>query len=220
MSLSANTANVTILVDDDRHTIAKIWTFQETAGDESSVLKVNASTLVARTLILTTPNTATPSFDFMPGEIVTGNTSGATGYIVESTPLSQTVIIGILTGTFSNTEIITGAESNCSITLNTITVPAYVLSIDQVWFDIPDSVVVGLEFDNNGTPTTVLPLTDQGIYGRAEFWNGLKINNLFNPSNGNLYVSTYGLGAKQAYSVVVELHKDKGFAQRPMGYMQ
>lgn len=220
MPLAANTANVHILVDDARRTVVKLWLHQDTAGDEADVLKVNVATLAARTLILATTNVATQQSGFVPGEQVTGGTSGATAFVVFWTP-SSLAANGALTVTsnsaaFTNGETITGAVSGHSAVLANpaTTVPTYVLDITSIWYSISAGAKVDLVYDDGGTKRPILPLFGNGYYGKNDF--GVKVPNNTAVPNGNLYVSTYGVGAKGGYSIIVELKKVKGFAPRPV----
>jgi hypothetical protein len=213
MPLAANTANVQILVDDSKRVLAKLILHQDTAGDESDVLKVNVATLANRTLILNSNNAAIAGRSFLVGEKITGNTSGAVGYVLTHDPVAQKIRIVVDSGTFSGTEVVNGAGGFFE-TLLSITTPTYLLDIDEVWYSVTGTAKVELAFDDNGTKKPFLHLAGTGTYSRNTF--STKIPNNSAVPNGNLYVSTYGVGAKGGYCLLVELRKQAGFAPRPV----
>jgi hypothetical protein len=221
MALTANTANVQFLADDARHTLVKLILHQDTAGDEADVLKVNVSTLVGRTLILNTTAVALPSYStFVPGEKLTGGTSGTTAYVCQWIPSTATVN-GAITVTsnsaaFTNGETVTGEKSGLSVVLTAAgtTVPTYLIDIESVWFSVTGTGKVELAFDDAGTKKPVLHLNGTGYYGRNQLSSAFP--NIMAVPNGNLYISTYGVPAKGGYCLIVDLRKQAGFAPRPV----
>ena len=73
---------------------------------------------------------------FTNGELITGATSGATGY-VHSNIASNRMYIFKITGTFTVGETFTGAQSGISAVVQTITLGNY----DNQYITLPDSVI-------------------------------------------------------------------------------
>ena len=71
------------------------------------------------------PVTLNSLIDFTVGEIVKGNTSGATGYVVQS---GATLRIVWIQGTFQNTEVITGLTSGASAVSGTFSLVGEIIT--------------------------------------------------------------------------------------------
>lgn len=215
MPLAANTANVAILHEDSNHARVSMWLYQNTAGDESDVLKVNTATLTSR---LVTLNFTAAAKNYLQGEQVSGNTSAAVGFVRDYQQLTGKLNVVMSSGVFQNGDLVTGATSGETAVINTITTPTYVVDVDSVWYSVLSPALVALEWGNS-TPSfasfAMLSgngfLTKQNLPGRF----ASSVSGLPNP-NGNIYISTYGVGAKGGYHIIIDLHKAAGFSQRPV----
>jgi hypothetical protein len=225
-ALAANTTIIQILKDTPTEVVARLFLHQDTAGDESSVLKINCETLAYRTFVLTQNNSSRPLPNLWPGEKLVGNTSGAIGYVVEQ-PAANQILITNVTGTFTNTEIVYGTRFSPNVAIqlsaNTIT-PARLLSIKSASWCVTSNnqqteAKVGLEFANATVFFTALMVNETGEFGEGySGWAKTKIappSTLTSP-NGNLYVSTYSVSGKGGYHIFVELRKEQGFAAGPV----
>lgn len=220
MALSANTANVQILEDNSTTTVVKMWLHQQTAGDEADVLKVNTATLVGRTIQLQTSNGAPGQSGFQLGEKVTGGTSGAVGYVLSwerpSATANGQLSVVVDSGTFQTSEVISGTQvPTYAPTILNITTPVYMVHIRSISYSVNGTAKVELAFDDSGTKRPAVILSGSGYIGANELPS--RIPNTAAVPNGNLYVSTYGVGNLGGYTVIVELRKGTGFASRP-GY--
>ena len=77
--------------------------------------------------------------NFEIGEVVTGQTSGATAKVIregKTESSGDTLIVRDVTGTFEQDETITGTNSNYSATFSSVTLGTY----DKRYFDLPDAV--------------------------------------------------------------------------------
>jgi hypothetical protein len=194
---------------------------QDTAGDESSVLKINCETLAYRTLVLT--HSAARVTGFLPGDKVVGATSGATGFLVEQ-PAANQVLVTNVTGTFGAAEVVNGTRTSPNVSFTTsaaVITPARLLSIKSASWSVTSNnqqveAKAGLEFANSTVFSTALMLSEVGDFGEAASgWAKTKIFPLPVNPNGNLYVSTYGIPANGGYHIFVELRKEQGFAPVP-----
>jgi len=211
-ALSSNTANVIILEDTTQIVSARLFLHQASTGDESSVLKINASALNYRTLLLQMSG-ITP---YWVGEKLVGNTSGAVGYVVDNPGGSNVVTITVESGTFQAAEPLRSEIQKVNtFTISTITTPAYRLDLQSVWFSISGTAKVGVEFANGSAFGTALLLAGTGYYGRNELQAKLPANSIIPSANGNLYISTYGVANLGGYSLTIELKKSSGYAGRP-----
>lgn len=215
-SLAANTATVTILQESASSVLVSLMLHQDTAGDESSVLKVNTATLTSRTVTLNFNGNFGP-YGYVPGSTITGLSSGAIGTVRSYNARDGKLDVILTSGTFT-TENINGSTLNTTATVASVTVPTYFVDVHQVWYSVNGIGKVGLEFANATTFSTALTVSGNGYFGPSQLPGLLKSSQtaLVNP-NGNLYVSTYGTPAKGGYSLVLELRKAAGFSPKP-GY--
>lgn len=230
-ALTANTVVTQILKETESVLVVRLMMHQgaTTPADESSVLKVNAETLLARTiqLRLTSVNPL-----FVPGELVTGNNSGATGYVAPiGADIANTITVTETTGTFNTSDFLNRTQGSPaglptqSVGVNLVTVPPRSLEILSLEWTITGGSnasttwgKVGIEFANSSASFTAAMLTESGYMGRSQ----LGQKRLAPPSSltspdGNIYISTYDMAFKNAgYNIVMELRKTQGFAQRPV----
>jgi hypothetical protein len=222
MSITTGTANVQIIKDTADKLVAKFLYFTSNGTDESDALKVNVETLAARTFILEVQNA---NVVFVPGETILGATSNATARVTEWDKATKKITVVGLTGNtaFADGETISTRVYNTGNTAlkasGAQTTPPRVLDIAGIWYSIDPDMTVEIGFGGvyaNTTPfvAPVILLSGAGYYGKNAL-PGLLTNAMLN-ATGHVYTSTYTTtSAKAAYSVVVEFHKTKGFAQIP-----
>jgi hypothetical protein len=134
-------------------------------------------------------------------------------------PITGKLNAVISSGVFQN-EVVTGATTGETLTVTSITVPTYVVDVSQIWYSVSGTAVVGLQWGNS-TPAFASfamlagtgALTKNVMPGR--FAPSAFVAALPNP-NGNIYLSTYGVAAKGTYHIILDLHKQAGFSQRPV----
>jgi hypothetical protein len=131
--------------------------------------------------------------------------------------LSGKLTVIVNSGVFTN-EVVTGAISGETLTVTSITTPTYVVDVSSIWYSVSSGAMVGLEWGNS-TPSfaSFTMLSGNGFLSKQN------LPCRFAPAvtgpaspNGNLYVSTYGVGIKGGYHIVLDLHKEAGFSQRPV----
>lgn len=217
-ALSANTANVQILSESCDHVTVRLFMHQAAAGDLSSNLVINSSTLTCWTQTLTiNPGTAR----FVPGDIIkdSANSNATAGvcYNLDANNIVVTQITGN-TGGFSNTDIITGnREGSGPANVTHVVTALRQLNIDSMAWSITGNAntKVGLEFTANSTVyETAYMLSGTGYYGRNAL--DAPIAPAVSDGTGNMYVSTYGIPAGGGYSITLTLRKVLGFAQIPI----
>lgn len=219
MAFTTNSAQTQILLDNSTQLVAKFMYYTADGTDESNVLKVNVETLACRTFLLTVANTANAAFQ--PGDLVTGVTSGKTGYVCDWQLSTNTLAITQTDGTFTNGESLRIDRTQKTVpTTGNVVTPARNINIESVWYTIDGDMSVELGFNGvyaNNDPYVhpAMMLSGTGYFGK----NALPaevMNAALNPT-GNFSISTYTTSsAKASYSVIVEFRKNKGFAQRPI----
>lgn len=211
--LSANTALIQILEDNHSYTVVKCLFHTTTANDEVDALKINVATLIGQTRVLTlTANSSA----WVPGEMITGNTTSATAFVKDWAPATNALTVVLGTGTLSNTEGITGDMLKRTAAINgTITIPQHLVDIRSILWNITAPAKIEVEWGlANGSFSPAITLAESGYFGENSLPSQIK-NDATGP-NGNIYVSTHGLTAKGGYSLILELSKQAGFAQRPI----
>ncbi len=218
-ALTANSNSVQILSQSSDHITLRILAFQNSAGDLSSNLVVNGTSLSYRTQILHYNNAAAR---FVAGDRLTGSLSAAVAQVCYGEVLngSNTIVVTNLSGNvagFEINDVIHGdREGSGTATVTAVTDPRRVLSIDSIlWSVNGPNATVGLECSNGSIFDTVFMLSGQGYYGRNEM--DAPIQPSLGDSDGNLYLSTYNVPAKGGYSITLTLRKSQGFASSP-GY--
>jgi hypothetical protein len=175
-----------------------------------------------RVITLVTGSQPNDIYGFVPGEPLTGLTSGAIGYVRDWNPSIGRLNVVVDSGTFAAAETVQGNTFNNSIIVASIIVPTYVVDVTSVTYSVTGAnAKVALEWANSSASVTMTTLSGSGYIGRNNN-NNLsmrftlaQVPALTNP-NGNIYISTYGIPAKGGYSVLLELRKAAGFAQRPV----
>lgn len=221
-ALTANTTVVQTLRETESLLVVRFMYHENVGGGESSVLKINVETLFARTIQLTVANS---NVLFLPGRQVTGNNTGAIGYVTGiNTSTANAIIVTETTGTFTASDFIIGAD-NTATQISTVTTPARALEIVSLEWAVFGSGAnatmsvgkVGIEFANSTAFYTAAMLTGTGYMGRNHL-GGMRLAppaTLTSP-NGNIYISTYDLPALNGgYDIIAEIRKTAGFAQRP-----
>jgi hypothetical protein len=238
-ALSANANSVQILSESADHLTVRLFLYQQSAGNQSSQLVINAETLAYRTQILNYDNHLGR---FVPGDIIVDDsaTSNATGdyiYNVTANSLVVTHISGNTTGfaandvlvallptqgsgenfDYANTQTFRVHEGSPSeagtplVTVLSVVNPRRVLTIDSIqWSVTGANAAVGLEFANSSVYDTAIMLSGTDYYGRNEL--DAPIGPKQSDSNGNLYISTYNVPAGGGYSITLTLRKVQGFA--------
>ena len=227
MAYSANTVITDILRDSASLLLVKCLYFGTGTTDEASSLKVNVNTLVGRTMTLTgTLAAPTRPISFIPGELVTAG-DGTTGYVCQHwTPNTTHFITQIVLSNsqvqFSNNDVLTGDRSNSVFTIGAAGAaadPAHMSLLSAVWSVCGGAATsVSVEWDNaNNTFTDeAIRFSSSGWFSKQNLTESIKSAHRANGATGNIKVSTYGVGAKGGYSLILEFRKEHGFAQRPI----
>ena|SRR5579872_7120916 len=228
MSQSANSnSNVQTLKDTADTLIIRCWYYSNNATDESDVQKVNVETLNYRVFQLNTTGAKTNvnQNKFIPGELLTSNTSNSQMYVVEWLPSSNALIVvsAVVGGdcaNLANGESVSGKLSNSNIivgntSVNAVSIPARLLELESIQWSVTPNTSVELEWKGNGAYTTAGIFTESGYNGRNALQTEI-INNSAVVQDGNLYISTHNIGTKGSYTLLLELRKTAGFAQRPV----
>ncbi len=127
---------------------------------------------------------------FVVGELVTGGSSGATGYIANVTATRITIVN--VTGTFTNAETITGGTSAAHAAISSITTPNFTIQCFKSDQDI------------NTPPNPALPSTPTNEYEQIMYTGepggvNYAVGSEFNPNTGS---SAGGLSyATQSFKV-------------------
>lgn len=216
MALSANSVFSQVLEDTPAYAVIELGYHPESAADETDVLKVNTASLVGRTVALKTDTKPAGGVGFTPGEQITGNTSGAIAYVTSWQPGANTLYAVYAPGSeeFSGTENVDGQMIKTRVQLTSVVVPTYIVDIRSIWYDVHGGKVE-LEWGDGAGFKTIITLSGQGYFGKNALGTSLR-NNASAP-NGNIYITTHGLPAHTGgYSIVLELAKRDGYAQRPV----
>ena len=219
-ALTANANSIQFVSEDATHVTVVLLLHQASAGNENSVMKINASNLQYATETLTiNPGTAR----FVPGDFIHANAAGsnASGYVCYNIN-ANTIVVTKVTGNtaFAIDDVITGNREQDGVANVTHVVSGpYQLNIDNITWSITDDTngpeaKVGLEFANTSNTQTAYFLSDSGNYGRNQFDEPIAPNVV--AGNGNLYVSTYGMPAGGGYAINIRLRKYLGYASVPI----
>lgn len=217
-ALTANANSVTIVSESSNHVVVRLFLHQNSAGNLSSNLVVNADTLSHRTQILTID----PGMFFPPGSVVNGDDSQCQAtvcYNIDANTILVTSLSGNTAG-FDTNDVLMGnhegtgndAYVDTSTGANVVAVvnpPRRLNIIGMTWSVQGPNASVGLEF-SNGTVETAMMLSGQGYYGKNELQ--LPISTTLANSDGHLYVSTYNVPAGGGYTITLSLRKAQGFA--------
>lgn len=222
MALSANTDIIQILEDSPDSATVLLMHHTTTASQETDALKINVATLEGRVLTLVTSNVTPGQADFIPGETVTADPSGAEGYVLSWTPSSLTangsLVVGIVSGAFANGDTVTGARYGAEVEVVDTVVPDYTMHITGAWWTLSPGARVELEWKGNTVfSTALLLMSETGSLSKNQMESTTILNRAESPRDGNLYLTTLGLTANSGYSILLELRKGEGFASRP-GY--
>jgi hypothetical protein len=219
-AFSANTNTTVILIDTASRAVVKDVLYLVTAGDVSARLVVNAATLAGRTMTLTgvpTFNPA-PAAGPIPGETIT-SAGGTKGYVVGTLNAAHTTFQAVLANSqvaFANGDVLTTETSNVTFTVGgsgAVLNPAKV-SIVGAWWSISGNStgsVISVEFANSDCAFTA---SGTGWFGKGNIPEAITPGNAY--ATGDILVSTYGLSAKSGYTLVLDIRKELGFAQRPI----
>lgn len=231
MALTANTFGTEILKDSSSTLLirASYWSVGNT--DQVSNLALNVSTLSGRTMtitgVLADPNNPV---SFIPGEALLAQDNAA-GYVLQTwSPNATHFVASVLLSNsqvqFSNNDVITGARSNNAFTVGAdgAVSDQVILALTGATWSIPSTTSVGVEFVNANTSLTdeAIRVSGSGFFGK----NALPFTILpaaatrsVNSSirtTGDIAISTYGIGAKGGYTLILEFRKQSGFAQQPI----
>lgn len=220
----ANSNTLQVLKDSAETLIVKL-TCESDATQEAHVEKINVATLActAWNLVTDTNTTGISPVGFVPGELLTGNTSGATAYVVRWIPSACTLYVTSKTGNFANSERVTGALSKSFVVLGVPgqVAPVRALNLEAVWYSIPTGTRLSIEWEGvSNVPaaayTTAVTLFDTGQFDKQSLavFPVPPSTNAFT-SNGSISTSTLGMTANGGYSVVVQFRKAAGFSLVP-----
>lgn len=224
MAISTGTANVHILSESAQHVVARCLYFTNNGTDEADVLKVNTAALTFKTVNLAT---TTDTGVFLPGDTVTGTTSGVTAQIVawRNTGLVSgggTLTVSNATGNFTNNEAITALRTGASTSLgpNAQSLLPRRLAIRSIWYSIDVDMTVELGFRGNDVDgaAVIVPavlLSGSGYFGKNALSGQITSNaaGIGVDADGSFYISTYTTSsAKAAYTVIVDLVKLNGYS--------
>lgn len=210
MALTTTVAFEQILEDTATKTLVNLTYHANTAVNETDVLKVNASALTGRVVTLVTATVPTKAFRL--GELVTSS-GGATGHVYGWVPGALTVVIE--SGTFASPQVVTGAFQGAAITISSVTVASeYLLEIRSVQWMIAGISKVELTWRGNSVYSPALTLAGNGYLGPNQLSGLIIPNRAATVRDGNVYVSTHGAAAGGGYTILLELRKGAGFAQK------
>lgn len=101
-----------------------------------------------------------------------------------------------------------------SSTANTGPLDYYGLALNRLWYDTPNSATVTLKW-NAASPKTLLSISGGGEYDGMDNWTTIP-NNAAGTSGckGDISISTTGMQAGNAYTIVLELRKENEYYQR------
>lgn len=224
--MSATT--IQILADRSDAVFVKVVRTQNDATQDTHTEVVNVATLYGATWSLTTDgNTAGMGVNpFQPGEVVAGVSSGAVGFVVAWEPSQNTLFITNNTAnTFANGEKVVGQLTHNFVMLanaNAVALVPAQLDIESMWFSVEEAASLQVEWEGvNNTNTaayfTAVNLVETGYYGKNALQMLIRTpvgSNTFT-GNGSIAVTSLGLAANGGYTVVLELHKTKGFSPVP-----
>lgn len=212
MALTANSSNIQIIKDDASHVVARLRFFQATAGQQSDELAVNAASVAWRTTVLTLDDDDRVQDHFIVGDQIVGGTSGAVGYVTNWIP-NTSLTVTVESGTFQ-AETITNQRNAQTATVNAVTQPSRLLHITAAEYSVSTGAMAALEYANSTSKYAACVVSGQGYLGKNHLAAPLK-NDIPN-SDGNIYVSTAGIGANGGYTIVIEVRKSDGYAAKPV----
>jgi hypothetical protein len=209
----ADTVKVQTIVDTSHRTSVLLTNLSDATG-EADVLKVNAAALVGAFRTLTTVANVTNGY-FKIGEVITANTSGATGVVADQEQLSNGSLqlkVVSCSGTFATGEALTGSDSNTTqVQSGAQSIPSYRFTLSRIVYSVVNGAAV---------------LTWHGTGGGANnrvAWNcsdssdivfseiGGALPNDANSATGNLTLTTRAFNANSSYSIFMNLQKMSGY---------
>ena len=209
-------AETQVLRDDEKKYVAKFFS----DASESSVKKIDLSTLAWAKHTMTLSGAASPNFKI--GEVIT--TGGAETFLVTGfTAGASTVeVVGWDNSNKKATSIDTGMSNGDAIVgavygTNTRTVANSgnftglewnVLVTKILW--ITNGLQVDIQFDGSDTETTIAELQGNGSWNMSSMeWPGISINAAGDASEvlGDIQFTTTGHGSGDSYTIMMELKK-------------
>lgn len=198
---------VQTLVDTDRRHVTKRVNEGTT---ETNALVVNAAAL---SYALSTLTTAVSANGFKVGEVV-NSSSGGTATVQDVTN-STSIIVFDATGTFSDSDTITGTVSGRTRVQSGSLVPATkVVNVTRILFNVLGSLSakIRLEWEGNGggaNNRTIATLAGSGVLELDTY--GMRANNTANVATGNIILSTLNWDANCHYTLYLDTSKSTGY---------
>lgn len=199
---------VQVISDTDRRHVVKRVNF---ANNETNALVVNAAALAYAVVTVTTQASAN---NFQVGETVNA-ASGGSGIVQDI--LSPTTVTLINTqGTFTPGTTLTGATSGRVRVQDGSVVPAqHRLEVSRIIYNITENgdEVVTLMWEGTGDGAnnrSIAALSGSGVLDLAV--HGARVPNNANSATGNITLTTDHWGAKSAYTLVLDVSKNDGYA--------
>ena len=207
----ADTVKVQTIVDTSHRTALVLTNLSDGTG-ETAVLKANGAALNGAFRTLTLEANSSLAF-FRIGELITANTSGATGVVADQDKLANgAVVIKVVScvGTFNTGESLTGNLSSVvRIQSGAQVIPTYRFTIDRMVYSVSGGVAVLLWGGQGGgaNSTVAWAASDSSDVVFPEI-GGALTNDAVSPT-GNLLVTTRGFVANSTYSILVDLKKSQ-----------
>lgn len=201
------------LVDTDRRYVVKAV---NEGTSENAALLINVAALAYNMQTLTTDLAAN---SFKVGESVNSSSGGSA--VVQDVTNSTSVVLIDVVGTFSDNDIITGAESNKARTQSgSLVSVAKVVNITRIIYNVGGdlSTKIRLEWEGTGggaNNRTIATLSGSGILELDTY--GMRANNTANSATGNVLISTLLGGsttwnANCHYTLYLDTSKTAGYA--------
>lgn len=200
---------VQIIADTDRrHAIKRV----NSGNNETSALVVNAASLSHAMVQITTDSS---SNNFTIGEVITSASSGTA--TVQDVYSSTVIRVIDVVGTFADNDTLTGATSGkVRVQDGAKSVPdAYTLHCSKIIYDVTEGnrELVSLLWEGTSggaNNRTIATLSGKGAFEFDTF--AARITNNANSATGNIILTTENWIANSAYTIVLDVSKQAGYA--------
>lgn len=211
-------ATTELLIDTANRSVVKVLNVFTGSVQETDVEKYAVQDKAGQIWALTLNMSGAPAHaGFIIGELVTTN-DAKTGYVLDwnvGTGIVRVVASNSATS-FATSTSVTGGQSAYARNISGASREAGRVSIRSLEYVVTPGVTLIIRWEAT-TNVDALVLAGSGTIGPNEL-AGAKITNPNGAgTTGDILFSTLGAVANSGYSVILELHKEQGFAQRP-GY--
>lgn len=198
---------VQTLVDTDRRLVTKRVNEGTT---ETNALVVNAAAL---SYAMSTLTTAASTQNFRVGEVV-NSTSGGTATVQDVTNSTSVILIDA-TGTFADTDTITGTSSGRTRTQSgALVARTKAINVNRILYNIHGSLSTKIRLEWEGTGggannRTIATLSGGGIFELDTY--GFRANNTANSPTQNIILTTLNWDANSHYTLYLDVSKTAGY---------